>query len=76
MFETVTVGQYNIVTGYKYSSVENLRYGKSHTYDYCYLEKPPSSTIYYFNKGNSAAAKILGLTSSDIDNFKKYCKNL
>ena len=75
VFETVTVGQYNIVTGYKYSSVENLRYGKSHTYDYCYIEKPPSSTFYYFNNGNSAAAKILGLTSSDIDNFKKYCKN-
>ena len=75
VFETVQVGQYKIVTGYKYSSVENLRYGKPHTNDYCYLEKPPSTTFYYFANGSSQAAKILGLTSADIQKFEKYCKN-
>ena len=75
VFETVQVGQYNVVTGYKYSSVENLRHGKPHTNDYCYLEKPPSTTFYYFTNGSSQAAKILGLTSADIQKFEKYCKN-
>ena len=47
-FETVELGQYSVVTGFKYSSVDDLRFGKTHTNDYCYLERSGTKNIIFF----------------------------
>ena len=75
-FESVDIGQYIVVTGYKYSSVDNLRFGKQHTYDYCYLERSGTKMLYYFDKpSQDIKLKLMGLSKTEAESYKRYCKN-
>lgn len=75
-FESVDLGKYSVVTGYKYSSVDDLRFGKPHTFDYCYLERSGTKVTYYFDQASQdIKLQIMGLNKQEAESYKRYCSN-
>ena len=76
VFKSKTVGLYTITTGYQWSKVDDLRFGKKHESTWCYLESSLTTAKYYFNNNNDQTAllKELNLRKEEADQYKKYCK--
>ena len=57
--------------------MDDLRFGKKHNSDWCYLESNFTSAKYYFNieREQNALLNELRLTENQAKNYKKYCKN-
>ena len=75
-FESVDIGQYSVVTGFKYSSVDDLRFGRTHTFDYCYLERSGTKITYYFDQASQdVKLNLMGLNKEQAESYKRYCRN-
>jgi len=76
VFKSKNVGIYTITTGYQWSKVDDLRFGKKHESTWCYLESSLTTAKYYFNNNNDQTAllKELNLRKEEADQYKKYCK--
>ena len=74
-FDTSYMDGYSISTGYKWNTVDDLRYGKKHVDDWCYINK--NGVSYYFDKSDDQSEQLglLGLTNSEVIEYNKYCTN-
>ena len=45
VFEKQTIGDFTITTGFSWNTVDDLRYGKKHVDDWCYLRKNGTTLI-------------------------------
>ena len=75
-FDNTRVEGYEVWTGYQWDTVDDLRYGKKHTSDWCYITK--NSATFYFNREYSnqdEQLEILDLTNSEVIKYRKYCTN-
>ena len=74
-FDSSYVEGYTISTGYRWDTVDDLRYGKKHVDDWCYIAK--NGATYYFNNSEdqSAQLQLLGLARSEVIKYSDYCTN-
>ena len=65
-FDSSYADGYTISTGYRWDTVDDLRYGKKHVNDWCYIAK--NGATYYFNNSEdqSAQLQLLGLTKFEV----------
>ena len=77
VFKSKEVGEYTVTTGFAWDKVDDLRFGKEHNSDWCYLESNFTSAKYYFNieREQNALLNELRLTKNQAEDYKKYCKN-
>lgn len=70
-------GNLTVTTGFGWEKLDNLRSGKKHDSDWCYIESNTTTAKYYFDNqtDQSALLKELGITESEALNYKKNCKN-
>ena len=72
-----TVGRFRIVTGYKWNTVNDLRFGKPHVDDWCYLRLISNGAQYYYDKSfdQSAQLGLMNISESEAQSYKSYCSN-
>ena len=77
VFKSKEVGEYTVTTGFAWNKVDDLRFGKEHDSNWCYLESNFTSAKYYFNieREQNALLNELRLTKNQAEDYKKYCKN-
>ena len=77
VFKSKEVGEYTVTTGFAWNKVDDLRFGKEHDSDWCYLESNFTSAKYYFNieSEQNALLNELRLNENQAKNYQKYCKN-
>jgi len=77
VFKSKEVGEYTVTTGFAWDKVDDLRFGKEHNSDWCYLESNFTSAKYYFDiqREQNALLNELRLTKNQAENYKKHCKN-
>ena len=77
VFKSKEVDEYTVTTGFAWNKVDDLRFGKKHDSDWCYLESNFTSAKYYFNieREQNALLNELRLNENQAKNYKKYCKN-
>ena len=77
VFKSKEVDEYTVTTGFAWNKVDDLRFGKEHDSDWCYLESNFTSAKYYFNieREQNALLNELRLTKNQAEDYKKYCKN-
>ena len=77
VFKSKEVGEYTVTTGFAWNKVDDLRFGKEHNSDWCYLESDFTSAKYYFDiqRDQTALLNELRLTKTQSESYKKYCKN-
>jgi exonuclease VII large subunit len=77
VFKSKEVGEYTVTTGFAWNKVDDLRFGKEHDSNWCYLESNFTSAKYYFNNEieQNALLNELRLTKNQAENYKKHCKN-
>jgi len=70
-------GNLTVVTGFGWEKLDNLRSGKKHDSDWCYIESKITTAKYYFDAqtDQSALLRELGITQSEAISYKKDCKN-
>ena len=77
VFEKKTVGNYVVTTGFEWNTLDDLRFGKKHNKDWCYIQGEGMS--YDFDRpdyNQDTNLKVLGITKSEaINKYKKYCTN-
>ena len=66
-----------VVTGFSWEKLDNLRSGKNHNSDWCYIESKTTTAKYWFDEqtDQSAMLRELGISKSEAIGYKKYCKN-
>ena len=66
-----------VVTGFSWEKLDNLRSGKNHNSDWCYIESKTTTAKYWFDEqtDQSAMLRELGISKSEALNYKKNCKN-
>ena len=76
VFKSKKVGIYSITTGYQWSKVDDLRFGKKHESTWCYIGSGFTTAKYEFNNNSdqSTLLKELKLTKDEADQYQKYCK--
>ena len=76
-FDTTYKDGYSISTGYEWAAVDDLRYGKKHVSDWCYITK--NSATFYFDRlysNQDEQLEILGLTKEEVNReYRQYCTN-
>lgn len=75
-FDTSYKDGYEISTGYRWDKLDDLRFGKKHKGEWCYIQK--NGVSYYFdeNRDQSEQLNLLNLTKGEaISKFKPYCTN-
>ena len=77
VFKSKEVDEYTVTTGFAWNKVDDLRFGKEHDSDWCYLESNFTSAKYYFNieSEQNALLNELRLNENQAKNYQKYCKN-
>ena len=77
IFKNKDVGEYTVTTGFSWNKVDDLRFGKEHDSDWCYLESNFTQAKFYFNitTDQSALLNELRLTKNQAENYKKHCFN-
>tara|TARA_B100000242_G_C42960562_1_gene445462 strand:- start:337 stop:984 length:648 start_codon:yes stop_codon:yes gene_type:complete len=77
VFKSKEVDEYTVTTGFAWNKVDDLRFGKEHDSDWCYLESNFTSAKYYFNieREQNALLNELRLNENQAKNYQKYCKN-
>lgn len=72
------IGRFKITTGYRWNTVNDLRFGKPYEESWCYI-RPMSGedASYHFDRQvpQQDKLRILGLTESQVLNYKQYCSN-
>ena len=77
VFESTKQNNFEITTGFKWSTVDGLRYGERHNKSWCYLEKDGVAIKYYFDTpttDQNVNLRELDLTRTQANEYKKYCK--
>ena len=71
------VGRFKIWTGYEWDTVNDLRFGRPHKSDWCYLDLISGSASYWFDKNipQDEQLNIMGITESEALKYKQYCNN-
>ena len=77
VFDKQTVGQFVITTGFSWNTVDDLRYGKKHTTDWCYLTKSGTTLDYDFESKANQDVNLaeMNISKSEAESYKKYCSN-
>ena len=77
VFDKKTVGQFVITTGFSWNTVDDLRYGKKHTTDWCYLTKSGTTLDYDFESKANQDVNLteMNISKSEAESYKKYCSN-
>ncbi len=77
VFKSKEVDEYTVTTGFAWNKVDDLRFGKEHNSDWCYLESNFTSAKYYFNieSEQNALLNELRLNENQAKNYQRYCKN-
>ena len=77
VFEKQTVGDFIITTGFSWNTVDDLRFGKKHVIDWCYLRKSGTSLDYYYDRDYSQDINLsaMNITKSEAESYRKYCSN-
>ena len=77
IFKNKDVGEYTVTTGFSWNKVDDLRFGKKHDTDWCYLESNFTQAKYYFNINTDQIALLneLRLTKKQAEDYKKHCFN-
>ena len=77
VFKSKEVGEYTVTTGFAWNKVDDLRFGKEHDSDWCYLESNFTSAKYYFDiqREQNALLNELRLTKNQAENYKRNCFN-
>ncbi len=77
VFKSKELEKFKIVTGFQWNTVDDLRFGKKHSKDWCYLEKSGFTLKYYFDHTADQSLNLngLGITKSQAENYKVHCKN-
>ncbi len=77
VFDKQTVGQFVITTGFSWNTVDDLRYGKKHTKDWCYLTKVGTTLDYDFDTNANQSVNLveMNITKSEAEGYKEYCTN-
>ena len=79
VFEKQTIGDFTITTGFSWNTVDDLRYGKKHVDDWCYLRKNGTTFDYYYGRDGDTGQNInlnaMNITRSEAESYKKYCSN-
>ena len=73
-FDSYDIDGYQIITGYEWNTVDDLRFGHKHVKDWCYLSKG-GLRYFYDSTDQSEIIKLLGSTRSKINSYQKYCTN-
>ena len=70
-------GNLTVTTGFAWEKLDNLRSGKKHDSDWCYIESKTTTAKYWFDEqtDQSAMLRELGISKSEALNYKKNCKN-
>ena len=70
-------GNLTVVTGFGWEKLDNLRSGKKHDDDWCYIDSNLTTAKYYFNveSDQSLLLKELGISKSEAASYKKHCYN-
>ena len=72
------VGRFKITTGYRWNTVNDLRFGKPHEESWCYIRLMSGEQVdYYFDSNiqQSEKLKMMDLTESQVQSYKQYCSN-
>tara|TARA_Y100001958_G_C21123973_1_gene467244 strand:+ start:43 stop:693 length:651 start_codon:yes stop_codon:yes gene_type:complete len=77
VFEKQTIGDFTITTGFSWNTVDDLRFGKEHVDDWCYLRKSGTTLDYYYDRDASQDVNLsaMNITKSEAENYRKYCSN-
>ena len=77
VFDKQTIGNFIITTGFSWNTVDDLRYGKKHTNDWCYLTKSGTTLDYDFDSKANQDVNLeeMNITKSEAESYKKYCSN-
>ena len=77
VFEKQTIGDFTITTGFSWNTVDDLRYGKKHADDWCYLRKSGTTLDYYYDRDASQDLNLsaMNITKSEAESYRKYCSN-
>ena len=71
------VGNFLVITGFEWNTLDDLRFEKKHNKDWCYIQG--TGMIYDFERpdyNQNTNLKVLGITKSEaINKYKKYCTN-
>ena len=57
--------------------MDDLKYGKKHDRDWCYIESDLTTSKYWFDNptNQSVSLKELGITEAKAKTYSKHCKN-
>ena len=77
VFDKQTIGGFVITTGFSWNTVDDLRYGKKHSTDWCYLTKSGTTLDYDFDSKANQDVNLseMNITKSEAESYKKYCSN-
>jgi len=72
-----TVGDFVITTGFSWNTIDDLRFGKKHVQDWCYLEKTGTTLVYYYDSDviQDINLSSMNITKSEAESYRKYCSN-
>ena len=67
----------SVTTGFGWNKLEDLRSGKKHDDDWCYIDSNLTTAKYYFNveSDQSLLLEELGISKSEASSYKKHCYN-
>ncbi len=72
------IGRFKIWTGFEWKTVNDLRFGKPHNSDWCYLSLVGNASASYFfdkNYSQDEQLNIMGITENEALRYKEYCTN-
>ena len=77
IFKRKDIDNLTVTTGFQWNKVDDLRYGKKHNSDWCYIEKAQTTFKYWFADptDQSISLKELGITEAKAKTYRKDCKN-
>ncbi len=75
--ESPTIGRFRVITGYKWDTVNDLRFGKPHVSTWCYLELISNGTKYSFDRDfdQSGQLNLMNISESEAQSYQNYCSN-
>ena len=71
------IERFKVVTGYKWNTVNDLRFGKPYVSDWCYLQLVSSGAQYNYdvNYNQDGQLELMNISESEAQNYKSYCSN-
>ena len=77
IFKRKDIDSLTVTTGFQWNKVDDLRYGKKHNSDWCYIEKGQTTLKYWFGDPTDQSISLneLDITEAKAKTYRKYCKN-